>query len=276
MTYKIYQAYYKPDQIQFLDSKFEPYDNSNSQLHQYREYPIFLDIQQKASHLNLDKWGYFSWKYQQKLPGLTGDIICKQIENNPDYDVYFWNPFSNYAVTAYNVWEQGQYFHPHLIDIMEHIFPIMGLDVNLLYQPMLPKVIYFGLYCVGNRKFWDGFLDLASKYEHSIEHLPDSIAKLHNGPAGYEPFPDLGYFPFIHERLLSTYLHLNRNTLRIWSHHHNFQQYGDVWHLLYSVKLHAISTGDINLWHYYFRLRRQVGCNIHYAENWLNKIDNNI
>ena len=252
MSYRIYQAYYKPDQVRHLDQRFIPYDNTTSQQHEYREYPVFLDIRKQSLNDDIDKWGYFSWKYKEKLPGLTGDTICRQIEDNPDYDVYFWNPFSNYTVTAYNVWEQGQYFHKHLLKIMEHIFPLIGLDVNWLYKPMLPDVIYFGLYCVGNRKFWDGFLALATKYKESIDLLPDNIKRLHNGPADYAPFPDLWYFPFIHERLLSTYLQVNYNKLRIWSYHHDFQQYGDVWHLMYSVKTNAIRTNDPNLYQYYF------------------------
>lgn len=268
MNLRIYQAYYLPNQITSIDPNFVPYNNSQSQKHQYREYPIFLDIRERCINDNIDKWGYFSWKFKDKMPGLTSATIIKQIEDNPNNDVYFWNPFSNYAVTAFNVWEQGQFFHKDLLEIMEYIFPKIGIDKEYLYRPMLPEVIYFGLYCVGNKKFWDGFLNLAGRYHDCIDNLPDRIKDLHNGSAGYPNFPDLWYFPFIHERLLSTYLSLNYNDLSIYSYHHDYKKYGDIWQILYCIKKQAIQENNSELYRLYFNMRRQIGCEINYAENW--------
>lgn len=276
MKLRIYQAYYRQEQEALLDGLFTPYNNCNSTQHEYREYPIFKGIQSLSLNDDIDVWGYFSWKYQDKMPGLTGQDILEHIQANPGHDVYFWNPYSNFAVTSYNVWEQGQHFHTNLIQIAESLFPLIDIDSRWIYQPMPSDIIYYGLYCVGNRKFWNGFLDLADRYYNSIGLLPDNILQLHNSSAGYPGFPDLGYFPFIHERLLSTYLAVHYSDLKIWSYHHNYQQYNEHWLHLNYLKNLLITTCDPIFLFQYFTLRRHVQCPITYAEKWIEKLDSSM
>jgi len=273
---KIFQAYYLQDQLSQLDNEFVPYNNTSNLEGDYREYPIFKDLYNIGVNENLDLWGYFSWKWKEKLYGLKALDIKQQVEKYPGYDVYFWNPFSEHAVFFFNVWEQGQIHHPHLITIMEHIFPKLGLDPNWVYQPMHPDVIWFGLYCVGNKKFWQGFLDFADIYKNSIDQLPYHIKNLHNSGAQYEYFPTLWYFPFIHERLLSTYLTINYPDLKIWHYHHRKDDLGYIWDRLYHLKTMAIKYKEVELLKEWQHLRYQLGVNCKFSEQWVSKFDKNL
>lgn len=276
MKLKIFQAYYKPDQIKYLDPEFYALDNTKNLQGEYREYPIFLECRRIAEVEQLDVWGYISWKWKDKLPGMKAEDIVNRIRNNPYYDVYFWNPWSNYAVSSLNVWEQGQLCHPDMITIMHHIFPKIGVNPNWLYQPMHPDCVYFGLYCAGNSKFWNGFLKFANSYVNIIDTLPDTIKKMHNSGAKYPPFPDLWYFPFIHERLLSTYLTLNYDKLRILPYQHRPEQYGYMWDRLYFLKTMALKYKEISILEEWQHLRTYLGLDFPFSKNWIAKFDKNL
>ena len=276
MQFKIFQAYYKEEHKQFLDKEFEPLDNTANTFGDYREYPLFLEIYNKAQEQNLDVWGYVSWKWKDKLYNLQAKDLIDHITDNPGYDVYFWNPYPNHAVAALNVWEQGQSVHPNLIRIMEYIFPTIGIHTNWLYQPMHPDVMYFGLYCAGNHKFWDGFLQLAKKYKDCVDNLPTQIKLLHNQGAGYPPFPDLWYFPFVHERLLSTYLTINYSNLKIFHYHNDKEQYGYMWDRLYFLKSMAIKYKEPAILMEYQELRDYLKINYHFSRDWIQRFDKNL
>lgn len=273
MNFKIFQAYYKPEHVEFLDPEFEPLDNTANLQGQYREYPLFLEIYQRAKEQNLDVWGYTSWKWRDKLYNLTAQNLLDHIANNPDYDVYFWNPFSDHAVAAINVWEQGQHWHPNLHRIMDHLLPILGLDSNWFYQPMLPDVMYFGLYCAGNNKFWQGFLEFATKYKDAIDNFPSDIKQLHQQGAGYPPFPELWYFPFIHERLLSMYLTVHYKDLKIFHYHHDKDRFGYMWDRLHFLKTMAIKYKEPEILAEWQALRTHLKLNYNFSTNWLQKFD---
>jgi hypothetical protein len=87
-------------------------------------------------------------------------------------------------------------------------------------MPMGLEVTCYANYYLGNRLFWDDWLDLIRKYREAIPKLSPRIQALHNGPADYEAFPDLWYFPFIHERLFSTLLLKNYDRYSIFSYHY--------------------------------------------------------
>jgi hypothetical protein len=228
MKLKIYQPFFNEDQRSLVDPDFEAIDLRNQSPEEalLREHTIHLKCYEMALAENIDVWGMFSWKWRQKLEAysgrspITGKEICEQIESNPGYDVYFFNAYSQGLNYAYNVWEQGQWNHKHIIEICEELFPLLGIDYQYLYMPMGLEVTCYANYYLGNRLFWDDWLDLIRKYREAIPKLSPRIQALHNGPADYEAFPDLWYFPFIHERLFSTLLLKNYDRYSIFSYHY--------------------------------------------------------
>lgn len=276
MKLEIFQAYYKQEQVAFLDKEFVPFDNTANTQGQYREYPLFLKIYDYAQEKNLDIWGYTSWRWKDKLPGLTAQNLLDSINLNPGYDVYYWNPCADHAVASLNVWEQGQFWHPSLMEIMKTIMPRLNLDPNLLYQVQHPDTIYFGLYCAGNNKFWQGFLNFAQQYYNCIDTLPNNIKLLHSSGAKYPAYPNLWYFPFIHERLLSTYLVIKYKDLKIWHYHHGKEHFGYMWDRLYFLKTMAIKYKEPDILMEWQNLRTYLKLNYNFSDTWVNRLDKNL
>jgi hypothetical protein len=224
MKFKIYQPYFRDDQIPLMDPAFEHLDlrSQTPEEADLREHTINLKCRELAKAEGLDVWGMFSWKWKDKLHGSTGDKIKKMVADHPNHDVYYFNPWPHiiHSDGAYNGWEQGSWHHPHMIEICEELFPLIGIDNRYLYYPHGPEVSCYANYYLGNAKFWDGWLDLIERYRAAIPKLSPRVQELHNGPANYGPFPNLWYFPFIHERLFSTYLTMNRRAFHIFGSHH--------------------------------------------------------
>lgn len=275
MNFKIYQAYYKEELKSHLCPEFEPLDNTANLESDYREYPLFLKTYDLAQKQNLSHWGYISWKFKIKMPGIEAKDIIDHIEANPGYDIYFFNPYPNLVANCWNVWEHGQHHQPNMEKIMLELFPILGIPAREYYQPMHPDIMYFALYCVGNHKFWNGFLELATKYYKAIPNFSPKLAAWHAEGAGegYPTFPDLWYFPFIHERLLSTYLRLQTYDLKVCPYHHQKETFGANWNKLYTLKKNAIESRSISKLYEWWLFRKEMNCETTIADNWFNKLD---
>ena len=98
MKIKIYQPYYEHNQLDFLDKEFEPLNNIENSVPHLREYPINLRCRELAIQGGIDLWGSFSWRWKEKLPGYTARDVIDRIENNPGYDVYFFNGFLDQVI----------------------------------------------------------------------------------------------------------------------------------------------------------------------------------
>lgn len=267
---KIYQAYFDKNQLPCLDPEFIPLDNTVNLQPELREYPIFLKCRERAIQDNADIWGYLSWKWKEKISGLTPQGVIDRIANNPGYDVYFFN----YTKTtfSYNVWEQGEKCHPELLKIMGEIFPLMGIDPEILYQPMTNQVSFFALYCAGNSRWWNGLIDFTTKFVNAIPLLSNDCKLLYNSSARYRDL-NLNYFPFIHERLLSTYLLLNQNSFKILPFHNEVDT--PVESMLENIKITAIEKNDQTIMDAWFRLRNSYHP-MYATNNWSNRLKTSI
>lgn len=219
MKFRIYQSYFHPAQIVDLDPEFEPIDNTANINSELREHPINFRCRDLALAADLDVWGMFSWKWRQKLPHLTAPMVIDYISANANYDVYMFNTHPHMTSHVSNVWIQGQASHPYMNEICRELFPKIGLSPLMLFQPMQPEHMCWSNYYLGTRQFWTEWFDLIDRYLQAIPQLSPHVRRLHDSSASYPPDMDLNYFPFIHERLFSTFLTLNRDRFRIKSYH---------------------------------------------------------
>jgi len=259
MNLKIYQAYFKNDQIPLLDSVFTPLDNTENLHPELREYAINLKAYNLAVAAGADMWGTFSYHWRSKIMLMDAEGIFRRIEDNPGYDVYFFNGHYDQVVLSYNVWEQGQWHHKNILKIVEYLFPKLGIDSLVLLQPMGRNHMFFSCHCVASKEFWDGFLDLATRYYNEIENLPNNIKELHNGSANYPGDLSAWYFPFIHERLFSTYLFINKHKFKALPYHdgENYHSY-QYFHELTDLKERALLSQDSGLLESWRERRNQI------------------
>lgn len=276
MKFKIYQPYFNNDDRLLVDPGFEPFDNTANPAPHLREYYINLIVKDLANKEGLDYWGSFSLRWKEKLPGCDSNFVIDRINGNPGYDVYFFNGFIDQVLQSYNVWEQGLWHHRHLVTIMESALSLMGLDPNLVYQPMGRKTAFFACYCVANAEFWNGYLAMVDKFVSVMPLLPQEVQDLLCGPSHYSRDPNLWNFPFIQERLFSTYLVLNQKNLRILPYHHNEQMYLPQYGHVLDLKDRAIEEKDKNLLNQW-RLTRNSICGWpDYCEPWIQHFNGNL
>lgn len=217
---EIFQTFYQAEQRSLLDSSFTPLDNTTNNQSEYREYPLHLRCRDLALAKNLDLWGSFSWRWREKFPGMQGRDVWTIIDRNPGYDLYLFNPEPLLAAACINVWEQGLHWHPHLLHIMNTVYPMMGIDSRELRKLQHPDTMFFAQYSVGNKQYWNGVLELVQLYIEIIPKLPPEIKSLHDSGSNYFRDPSLWHFPFILERLLSNWVSWHYQDLKVYTYHH--------------------------------------------------------
>jgi hypothetical protein len=262
MSIKIFQAYYREDQKEFLEPEFTPFDNTNNPVKNLYEHYIYHQVYKQAVDQGLDKWGVFSWQWRKKLQHIEPNEILGIVGQLETTDVTIFNAYPNDELIAYNVWEQGEWSHPGIIDLGRKLLTIMGEHPDLVELPMGRDVYCAANYFVGNKKFWDGLLEFLDRFVKSIDHLnEEDTAKLYSS-AGYEPNPNLDYTGFICERLISTYLLLNQKNLHI-----------SAWvpydHPDSADKHNAIVTGDRSAM-FAWDFKREIP-HPHHATAWIDK-----
>lgn len=269
MKLKVFQTFYRDDQISELDHEFEPFDNRANPSPELMEFYCNMVLYDRAEKEKLDLWGNLSWTWKNKLSGMTANDVIERINSNPGYDVYFFNGFYDQVFQHYNVWEQGFRFHTNIIDIIEHAAPLMEVDPKWIHQPMGKKVSFFACYCVGTRDFWKGYLDLVTSFCTAIPNFDQSVINKMHEPSGYIPNPGLWYFPFIQERLFSTYLVMNYQRFKILPYHHQEDLYDANYRHLVDLKEQAIETGDIKLLEQWRQTRNQIIKVPDCSESWI-------
>jgi hypothetical protein len=248
MKFKIYQAYYDKKQLSSLDPEFEPLDNTKNFFPEQREYPILFKCAQRGTDEGLDAWGYISWRRHEKMPKINGQFLIDLVNNNPGYDVYTFNPHAAESVLCVNVWEQGQKCHPHLIPIMTEMFPLLDIDPGIIYQLAPPDTMFFAQYIVAKKKFWQEYLRFLKKYVDNISNLSYDILQKHNSSANYQPDLKLWHFPFIIERLMPTFVLLNRDRYKVFNWQYYQKDLPDyVYDKLLFLKNSAIKYRDENI-----------------------------
>lgn len=175
----------------------------------WREFAIFVDIYRAGLHRGPGLTGVFSPKFQLKT-GISGKQFVDFIEENPGGDVYIANPGPASAFINFNIWENGEMFHPGIVGASQALLDAAGIGWDLSDQPR--HGIDVLLYCnfwVGTEAFWDDYvgrvlLPIAKFLEREPEH-----------PASRGIFQDTKhtsaapYLPFMIERMFTTYLKLH-------------------------------------------------------------------
>lgn len=209
MNSLVYQIQYSDEIIGEFDPAFLRYDCRDNPEPDEREVAHMLRFYSEGSWRlsNIRYFGLVSPKFTSKT-GISGQTFIDWIDANPGYDVYFINPFPQLIYWHYNVWTQGEFWHPGLSDLANALFDSAGIDVQIQYLPRnTAATVLYSNYWVGNEKFWHEYMTFLNKFVAAIEHLDESSRKkLYELAPHYAPAT---YFPFIFERLFSTFLILN-------------------------------------------------------------------
>jgi hypothetical protein len=208
MKIKVFQSYFDPSQRAFVDPLFTPFDNTANKEPHLREYHIFQRLTTEGHTDGLDLWGMVGPRWQEKLHFTSQDLF-DNIENNPGYDVYIFNHAQMLAALTHNVWELSDRYHPGITDVAKELLTRMGhCDVTTRF--MTESVVCYCSYFVATNEFWADYLKFLEKAKYILDNLEDGPVKdAYQASANYRRDPQLTLFPFITERLFSTFLSLN-------------------------------------------------------------------
>lgn len=204
---RIYEPLYRPDQQQ-QEPLFTPL-----QLHRndvvWREFRILVDMFRDQRHRGPGHCGVFSPKFSLKSKIATQQFLAF-CEANAESDVCFFNPFPQVRYVAYNVWNQGEPWHPGLATAAQGLLDAAGIPWRIDEVPRQDaSCLAYSNFWVATESFWDayvgGVLDPIARFLEEQPHHPAAqsvmVATYHTDKASY--------LPFVTERLFSTFLSLH-------------------------------------------------------------------
>ncbi len=211
----------------------------------------------------LDMWGMFSPKWNTKLKYPVSHIKLA-LESNPGHDVYLFNHARVTDALTLNVWEQGEMSHPGIYKVAKKALEIAGYDYNIL-NAVTGKYTCYSHSFVATKAFWTEFLQFLHTIKSILDHqLPPEEDLIYKSPAGYKIDSSLTMFPFIIERMLSTFLCLKQ--YNVYKHPYDFSVYQvasedkeffvSLFESLIGLKEQAIATSSPEFYKYWDNFRK--------------------
>lgn len=248
MNYKIFQIYFEHRQLELIKAPLTSFDNVANERPELREYHSFLKAKELGITDNLDAWGFLGPRWEAKLK-YSADEIKLAIDENPDNDVWIFNHARVVNALTYNVWEQGEFFHKGLRQVAEEVLALAGFDNSAINSFMSEYNTCYCSYFIARKEFWEDYMDFLSRILIAIDNLPENTKEIYNSSANYARDSNLNMFPFLIERLFSTFLVLRHSKYKVYSKPYDYSVYANqigefakVLHSLNVLKNHVVEN----------------------------------
>lgn len=205
---KMFQICFKPEQLSQVDANFIAYDNTSNKKPDLREWYSWSKIHNSELVTNVDYWGAVSLKFTEKTK-LSGARFLKFIQDNPGYDIYYVCPsWLNADLTEFNVWVDGDRYHPNISQIGNRVLQALGHNVDVTKIKM--PIFFFCNFFVASKKFWNSYM----QFIDNIFQICENDAKLKDdiftpGKSNYYRDKNTSMFSFLIERMTPTFVLLN-------------------------------------------------------------------
>jgi hypothetical protein len=180
---------------------------------EWREFRIIVDMYRRGMHRLQRFTGLMSPKFGAKT-GISGKRLIDFIGDNADADVCFINPFAYLSYISFNVWTQGEVYHPGLKKRARDLLCSSGIDLEIENTSRHgPRVLCYCNFWVGSERFWDDYVGgILLPIAEFLETYPESAV----GWAVLEqktPPDFVAFLPYVIERLFSSYLSHRGSTI---------------------------------------------------------------
>jgi len=196
----IHTICYESGMADTIDPDFLPFDVTADPQTERRETAHMLNFWRQGLHQKYRVSGLLSPKFTKKT-GFDGKTFNNFISNNPDFDVWIVNPYPASFYLSYNIWEQGECWHPGLCDRAAQVFKAANIAVDPRNFPRSTKnTLLFSNFWAGTPNFWDQFMpfvDNISTHAEKISGVSEQAFYLRQNAS---------YWPFLFERLFTTFL----------------------------------------------------------------------
>lgn len=256
MKVKVYQIFYDLGQLSQLCPEFTPLDNRENLRPELREYPVIKRCFDIARNEGVDMWGVVAPNWQEKF-GFSAVELLKHLNKNTDYDACFIDMWTHQSMTMYNVWEQAYYHYPSIMEIMDAVCPHIGIDSTLIRQPMTRDNSFFCSTLFAKNHVWQEYFDFVDRYLECIPQLPPHLHDIHESSAKHNSVRAT-YFPFIQERLMSTFFLLHRHKYKLLPYHIHEANLMQEFHICDMYKRLAIERHDIGMCYRWLEQRNKI------------------
>lgn len=204
---RLFQIYYRPEQLAALDPDFEPYNNGYDKS-PLLEYNVFGKLAKSSKVIGAELWGALSWKFQEKT-GLSGADLRKVIAANPGHDVYYCNPHPEFEALYHNLWLQGETAHPNFLVLCREFFEVASIPLEHLTAFVPSSQFASANYFVASPRFWADYTRFVDQAISKAEAGMSKTAKamIYSAAADRKGMhAGASYLPFIVERLFAVFL----------------------------------------------------------------------
>jgi hypothetical protein len=154
--------------------------------------------------------------------------MASEIESNSDNDVYIFNHARIQQALTYSVWEQGEYYHKGIKEVTGYVLSKLGYDPTVLNEFMSDRVVCYCSYFVAKKRFWLDYINFLDKVIDELNNLPPEIDRIYESSANYSRDSTLNLFPFIVERLFSTFLLLHGPDYKVYVKPYDYRVYKEL------------------------------------------------
>ncbi len=196
---------YSPETLAQVPAQFIALDNSENGRPDWREYWPMRNY--LLSHtLEEDVfYGFFSPRFSYKT-GLDHEKIRDFVhQHGQQNDVLIFSPFWDLCSFFINPFQQGEFFHPGLLDCIQSFSDHAGLGLNVAEHVMHSDNTVFCNYFIAKKRFWLRWLELGEKLFSVAESGQGPLAQLLLSESRYSE----QYLPhkiFVQERLVNLVL----------------------------------------------------------------------
>lgn len=206
----IYQICYSPESKQNIPKGFLVLDNTSNERPDWREFWAIRNFLNNNALSDNTLYGFLSPRFSSKT-GLDHSKIQSFLNNHyVGEDVVSFSPFWDLMAIFKNVFEQGDFFHPGLLQTCQKFADSFLDGIDLKNTIMDSRNTIFCNYFFAKKEFWVKWLQMADLLFCSAESMQSELANLLNMNTTYG-LQQLPMKVFVQERLASICLIKNQN-----------------------------------------------------------------
>lgn len=175
---KIFQIYYDDQSKSQLDAGFIGLDNTSIEADGWYEFrPIFDYLE--ANALEEDVWyGFLSPKFKSKT-GCDSQYVYQFLDRVPNaVQVAIFSPGWDQLSYFLNPWEQGEIWHPSIVQITEEFLAAVKRNANLQSVVTDVTTSVFSNYFIAKKRFWLEWFEIAKEFKKFVANNVDYDAQL--------------------------------------------------------------------------------------------------
>ncbi len=196
---------YSAETLAQMPAQFIALDNQANARPDWREYWPMRNHLLKHTLEDDVFYGFFSPRFSYKT-GLDHEKIRDFVhQHGQQHDVLIFSPFWDLCSFFTNPFQQGEFFHPGLLECMQGFSDHAGLGLDLAEQVMHSDNTVFCNYFIAKKRFWLRWLELGETLFNVAESGQGPLAQLLLSESRYSE----QYLPhkiFVQERLVNLVL----------------------------------------------------------------------